>query len=149
MNKSNKQPALGNADSGYTGRFGEDRLLADVVRWLWNEYPAFRRTWWHTPNESVRFPGESLAAYKRRLATYRAKGVVKGVHDLVGFVGYQFWTLELKVGDNVEDGDQEKFGEVMKREGALVGAARSEEEARAFLRARYDYAAALRESLQK
>lgn len=52
----------------------EGRLQADCFQWHWNTYPHLRQTLWHVNNKSRN------AIEGNRM---RAKGVVKGVSDLM------------------------------------------------------------------
>ena len=117
-----------------SNRFAEDKMLADFVMWAWNTYPDLRGSWWHTPNETVRLKGESVANFRRRLAVMKAKGVLPGVSDLVGLPCGPIqrpWAAEFKLGaDSPVQESQLKFGALMRAGGGHFFVVRSGEEAK-------------------
>lgn len=83
-------------------RKSEDRLQSECFQWFHNSFPDLRMLLWAVPNGGKR--------NKQEAAKLKATGVVKGVHDLHMFYKYQFYTFELKVGNNKESKEQAEFG---------------------------------------
>lgn len=81
-----------------------DRLLQDCFLWAWNAHPSTHGHLWHIPNELKPYPGESKAAFVRRLAYQKAIGVVPGVLDFGLACGGRYYELDGKLpGDRVSD----------------------------------------------
>jgi len=70
----------------------EDQFQSQCWQWAWNTYPLVRRVFWAVPNGGDRDI--------KTATTLQATGVLSGVHDLHLLWDGQFYTFELKVGDN-------------------------------------------------
>lgn len=98
----------------------EDQLQATCFQWAWNNYPHLRRTFWAVPNGGFR--------NKREASKLKATGVVKGVHDIHLLHDGQFFTFELKVGDNTLSTDQQEFQIAITKQGGICFEIRTEKE---------------------
>jgi hypothetical protein len=79
----------------------EDQLQAECFKWFHNNYPHLRKTLWAVPNGGTRNKFEAMKL--------KATGVVAGVHDLHFLHKNQFYTFELKVGENTMSDEQVEF----------------------------------------
>lgn len=70
----------------------EDQLQAMCWQYTWDELPQTRRLIWAVPNGSTRNQAEANKL--------KATGTLAGVHDLHMIWKGQFYTFELKVGNN-------------------------------------------------
>lgn len=86
-----------------------DQLQKLCFDFLWNTYPLTRRTFWHTPNEQRRYPGETAHHHMVRLSQAKSIGVLKGVVDLVWYWGGALHTFDVKLGTDRLSEDQLKF----------------------------------------
>jgi hypothetical protein len=86
-----------------------DQLQKKCFDFLWNTYPATRRTFWHTPNEQRRYPGETAHHHMIRLTQAKSIGVLKGVVDLVWYWKGALHTFDIKIGSDSISDDQQKF----------------------------------------
>lgn len=69
----------------------EDRIQSDFVIWLWNEFPNYRRCWYHIPNGGLRSAKEATKL--------KAMGVVPGIPDIhiaIAGQGYNSLYIEFK-----------------------------------------------------
>lgn len=89
----------------------EDNLQAECYQYFHNTFPKLRKLLWAVPNGGLRKESEA-----RRL---KATGVVPGVHDLHLFYGNQFYTFELKVGNNSLSEDQKEFWTKIESQGGI------------------------------
>lgn len=100
----------------------EERLQAELFKWVWNSYPKLRRHLWAVPNGGYR--------NAREAAALKANGVLAGVWDLHFFYKNKFHIIETKIGQNkltvdrVENGvvkyGQKQWGEIMVANGATA-----------------------------
>lgn len=86
-----------------------DKLQKQCFDYLWNTYPKTRRTFWHTPNEQRRYPGETAHHHMVRLSQAKSIGVLKGVVDLVWYWKGVLYTFDIKIGADTVKPDQELF----------------------------------------
>ena len=94
-----------------------DQLQKMCFDHLWNHYPTTRRTFWHTPNEQRRYPGETDKQHMIRLSQAKSIGVLKGVVDLVWYWKGELITFDIKVGADSLSDDQIKFIDAIKVQG--------------------------------
>lgn len=85
----------------------EDLFQAAAFQWTWNEFPAFRRTFFHVPNEGKK---NIIIAKKDE-----AKGLLSGVYDIVFMV--PGFVTELKQPGNDLSENQKKFKVAMDKFG--------------------------------
>lgn len=77
-----------------TKKHSEDRIQSDFVVWLWNNYPQFRRQWYHIPNGGLRSQSEAVKL--------KAMGVIPGIPDIhiaIAANGYNSLYIEFKEPD--------------------------------------------------
>lgn len=72
----------------------EGRIQAECFAWFWNEYPQYRKTLFHVPNENDRSDSNIIQG-----AIRKSLGVVSGVADLLFLVargGFHGLCIEMK-----------------------------------------------------
>lgn len=72
----------------------EGRIQAECFAWFWNEYPQFRKTLFHVPNENDRSDSNIIQG-----AIRKSLGVVSGVSDFLFLVArgpYHGLCIEMK-----------------------------------------------------
>lgn len=78
--------------------WGHDRLQQECYTHLWNQYPATRRTCWHTPNEFHRQKGMTAKEHMIIISQRKAIGVLSGVVDLTWYWKGTLYMFDIKIG---------------------------------------------------
>lgn len=86
----------------------EDQLQSTIFEWVWNNYPQTRYCLWAVPNGGYRNKAEANKL--------KATGTLAGVHDLHFLWQGNFYTFELKVGNNKMTPDQIKFKNAIEKQ---------------------------------
>ncbi len=112
-----------------------DKLQQKCFVWLWNNYPETRRTFWHTPNEQRRYPGETERHHISRIVQAKSIGVLKGVVDLVWYWKGKLHCFDIKVGADSLSDDQRLFLQAIIAQGGTFTEVRSEDDFKVFVNA--------------
>lgn len=89
----------------------ELQLQANCWQWTWNLRPQTRKAIWSVPNGGARRIVEATQL--------QATGVIPGVHDLNMLWDFNFYTFELKVGDNPLSQPQKEWAAVVIAQGGV------------------------------
>ena len=93
----------------------EGRIQAECFAWFWNEFPQFRKTLFHVPNENDREDSNMIQG-----AIRKSLGVVAGVADLLFLVargGYHGLCIEMKDEKGTQKPAQKEWQAVVEAQG--------------------------------
>ena len=93
----------------------EGRIQAECFAWFWNEFPQFRKTLFHVPNENEREDSNMIQG-----AIRKSLGVVAGVADLLFLVargGYHGLCIEMKDEKGTQKPAQKEWQAVVEEQG--------------------------------
>ncbi len=93
----------------------EGRIQAECFSWFWNEFPRYRKTLFHVPNENDRADSNIIQG-----AIRKSLGVVSGVADLILLVarcGYHGLCIEMKDEKGKQKPAQIEWQAIVEREG--------------------------------
>lgn len=93
----------------------EGRIQAECFAWFWNEFPQFRKTLFHVPNENDREDSNMIQG-----AIRKSLGVVAGVADLLFLVargGYHGLCIEMKDEKGTQKPAQKEWQAIMEAQG--------------------------------
>lgn len=93
----------------------EGRIQAECFAWFWNEFPQFRKTLFHVPNENDREDSNMIQG-----AIRKSLGVVAGVADLLFLVargGYHGLCIEMKDESGTQKPAQKEWQAVIEAQG--------------------------------
>lgn len=93
----------------------EGRIQAECFAWFWNEFPQFRKTLFHVPNENDREDSNMIQG-----AIRKSLGVVAGVADLLFLVargGYHGLCIEMKDERGTQKPAQKEWQAVIEAQG--------------------------------
>lgn len=92
----------------------EGRIQAECFAWFWNEFPQFRKTMFHVPNENDRADANAIQG-----AIRKSLGVVAGVADLLFLVargGYHGLCIEMKDEHGTQKPAQKEWQAIIERQ---------------------------------
>lgn len=93
----------------------EGRIQADCFRWFWNEFPQYRKTLFHVPNENDRADANPIQGAMRK-----SLGVVAGVSDLLFLVArgpYHGLCIEMKDEKGTQKSAQKEWQAIIEAQG--------------------------------
>jgi hypothetical protein len=105
-----------------------NQIQQKCFMFLWNHYPQSRFGCWHTPNESIPYPGESKKQHMIRLSQAKAIGVLSGVWDLVFYYRGVLYIFDVKVGPDKLSDKQIRFRDYVVSNGGQAFEIRTLEE---------------------
>lgn len=97
--------------------YSHDRLQQECGKYLWNQYPQTRKTFFHPANETKREKGETKHDYIVRLSQRKAIWVLPGAVDLIWYWKGILYMFDIKIGRDSLSKDQEEFIKAMWQQG--------------------------------
>jgi hypothetical protein len=104
----------------------EGRIQAECFSWFWNEFPQYRKTLFHVPNENDRADSNIIQG-----AIRKSLGVVSGVADLILMIkrgGYGALCIEMKDERGKQKPAQIEWQAIIERQGYKYEVCRSLEQ---------------------
>lgn len=101
----------------------EGRIQAECFSWFWNEFPQYRKTLFHVPNENDRADSNIIQG-----AIRKSLGVVSGVADLILMIkrgGYGALCIEMKDERGKQKPAQIEWQAIIERQGYKYEVCRS------------------------
>jgi hypothetical protein len=97
--------------------YSHDRLQSECGKYLWNQYPQTRKTFFHPANETKREKGETKHEYIVRLSQRKAIWVLPGCWDLLFFWNKCLYCFDIKIGNDRLSNEQLDFKAAIERQG--------------------------------
>jgi hypothetical protein len=97
--------------------YSHDRLQSECGKYLWNQYPQTRKTFFHPANEAKREKGETKHEYIIRLSQRKAIWVLPGATDLIWYWKGILYMFDIKIGRDRLSVEQKDFIAAMQMQG--------------------------------